>query len=56
MESQDRIIRVNSCNSCPFNGECKAWSELTRKQKAYLLLSNSVPHNMMLKNCPLEEA
>lgn len=56
MKSQKRIIRVNSCADCPFQGKCKAWKALTKKERVFISISNSVPHDFMLKNCDLEEA
>ncbi len=54
-EGQNRFIRVTSCNECPLDQNCKAWKQLTKQQKVFLNLSNSVPVNFMLTNCPLEQ-
>lgn len=55
MKSQKRIIRVNSCSECPFQGECKAWKALTKKQRVFISIGSGVPHDFMLKDCDLEE-
>jgi len=49
-------ILVTSCSDCPFNMTCKAWDDLSGKDKVYLNLSNDVPHDFMLAKCPLEDA
>jgi len=56
MKSQKRIIRVNSCDECPFRGECKAWKALTKKERVFISIGNGVPHGFMLANCELEGA
>lgn len=53
--SQNKVIYVNSCAECPFNGNCKAWKKLSSKDRVYLTIGNSVPQDMMLKACPLED-
>ena len=53
--SQQRIIRVSSCIACPFYGNCSSWNKLTKQQKVYISIGNSVPHDFMLKDCELEE-
>jgi len=50
-----KIIKVDSCNNCPYNGACKSWKKLTSKQRVYLTISNSIPINFMLKDCELED-
>ena len=52
---QNRFIRVTCCADCPLNGECKAWKKLDSKAKTFLNLSNSVPVDFMLTDCPLEQ-
>ena len=56
MKSQKRIIRVSSCSDCPLQGKCKAWKNLTKKERVFISISNSVPHDFMLSKCELEEA
>lgn len=53
--SKKKVIYVNSCQECPFNGQCKAWKALSRKDRVYLTISTSVPLDMVLEACPLEE-
>lgn len=48
-----RIIEVTCCADCPFHGKCKAWRNLTSKERVTLTISSSIPHDMMLKDCPL---
>ncbi len=50
-----KLIKVSSCGNCPHNGTCAAWTALTRKQRVTLTISNSIPHNFILKDCHLEE-
>lgn len=52
---QNRFIRVTCCADCPKNGERSARKKLDKKQKVFLTLSNSVPVDMMLTDCPLEQ-
>lgn len=52
---QNRFISVTCCAECPLNGTCSAWSKLDSKQKTFLNLSNSVPVDMMLTECPLKQ-
>ena len=48
-----KIIVVDSCQGCPFQGECKPWKSLSRNQKAKLVIGNSVPTKFILNGCPL---
>lgn len=50
-----KIIKVISCDDCPYNGTCKAWKSLTRKQRVIMTISTSVPQGFILKNCHLED-
>ena len=50
-----KLIRVKSCSDCPYHGKCKSWKKLNSKQRTYLSISNSVPHDFMLKDCELED-
>lgn len=50
-----KIIKVENCQSCPYEGTCKAWKDLTAKQRIYLSISNNVPHEFMLEKCHLED-
>lgn len=49
-----KIIRVTSCQDCPFHGTCKAWKALTRKQRVQLTIGNSTPQTFILAKCELE--
>lgn len=50
-----KVIKVSCCADCPFNMKCEAWYALTSKARVYLTISNSVPHDMILKDCHLED-
>ncbi len=50
-----KVIKVSCCADCPFNMQCKAWKKLSSKQRVYLAISHSVPHDMILKDCHLED-
>lgn len=50
-----KVIRISGCFECPHHGKCSAWKSLTRGQRVTLTISNNIPHDMMLKNCPLDD-
>lgn len=50
-----KIIKVASCNKCPYNLKCKAWKDLSQRQRVYLTIGNDVPHDFILKTCKLED-
>ncbi len=50
-----KVIRISGCFECPHNGKCSAWKSLTRGQRVALTIGNNIPHDMMLKNCPLDD-
>jgi len=47
-------IVVDSCETCPFIGECDPWKSLTSKQKVFLTIGNSVK-KFILNGCPLPD-
>ena len=50
-----KIIRVKSCETCPYYDTCKAWKSLTRKQRVSITISMRTPKDFMLKACHLED-
>ena len=50
-----KIIKVKSCEICPFYGSCKAWTSLTRDQRVYLAIGISTLIDFILKDCHLED-
>lgn len=54
MYKERKIIVVDSCDTCPFNGKCEAWKLLTRQQKIKLAIGNGVG-KFILNGCPLPD-
>jgi len=50
-----KIIRVSACSGCPHNGGCKAWKRLNSAQRVNLTFGVGVPHDFILKDCPLDD-
>ena len=50
-----KIIKVKSCDTCPFNGKCNAWKELTSIQRVTLAIGNNIPVDFILLKCELED-
>lgn len=49
-----KMIIVDSCETCPFNGACKPWKALTTKQRVTLAIGNGVK-KFILNGCPLPD-
>jgi len=49
----NKIIFVSSCRDCPLF-ECDLWVNMPTKDKAILLISDGMPEEFILKDCPLE--
>ncbi len=49
-----KIIKINSCNECPYNGVCTAWKKLTAEQRFKLTCGVGV-QPFILKGCILED-
>lgn len=50
-----KIIKVKSCQECPYNGKCKAWKNLAPRQRVMLSIGNDTPHEFILSKCELED-
>lgn len=50
-----KIIKIKSCSGCPYHGKCKAWKKLASQARLLLAISNRVPNDFILKDCPLED-
>ena len=53
MYDERKMIIVDSCQGCPFQGKCDPWKSLSRNEKAKLVMGVSVPTKFILKGCPL---
>ncbi len=49
---EKKMIVVDYCDRCPYNGECTPWKALTRKQRVSLAIGVGVKR-FILKGCPL---
>lgn len=47
-----KVIIIDCCDICPFNGKCVAWKVLTGKQRVTLTIGVGVG-KFILKKCPL---
>ena len=54
MYKERKMVVVDSCDNCPFNGQCKPWKGLTSKQRVYLAIGHGVK-KFILKGCPLPD-
>ena len=54
MYNERKIIIVDCCGNCPFNGKCDPWLRLTKTQRVTLYLGNNVKP-FILKGCPLPD-
>lgn len=52
MYKERKIIIVDCCDNCPFNGKCKPWKAMTSKQRVSLSIGNNVG-KFILDGCPL---
>ena len=50
-----KIIKVNSCASCPFFGKCEAWKKLSSAQRINLSLGVGLSKDFILNECHLED-
>lgn len=49
-----KIIIVEKCDTCPFYGTCKAWTDLNSTQRIQLTLSPKY-RNFILSDCHLKD-
>ena len=47
-----KMIIVDSCETCPFNQQCKPWKKMTNQTKMALTLGVGVT-KFILNGCPL---
>jgi hypothetical protein len=47
-------IVIEFCDECPYEGECYAWKQLTRKQRFTITTGVGIPR-FMLKECDLKD-
>ena len=55
MDIPKKMIVVECCQKCPFEGECSSWKKLDAKTRMTLAIGNSIPQEFMLKDCPLDD-
>lgn len=48
-----KVIKIKSCDDCPYNGGCEAWKKLTSKQRVSLMLQARPA--FILKGCHLDD-
>ena len=53
MYKQRKIIIVDSCQSCPYEGVCEQWSKLTKQETVRIVLGVGSPKKFILNGCPL---
>ncbi len=57
MSQPKKIIIVTGCNTnCPLRNTCQVWKKLTPNQRISLTIGVNIPHDFILKDCPLEDA
>jgi len=49
-----KMIVIESCDDCPFNGTCKAWKDLKPKERFTLRTGIGIG-KFILKGCHLED-
>ena len=49
-----KMIIVDYCDNCPFEGKCAAWKAKTRQQRVALTIGVGVG-SFILKGCPLQD-
>lgn len=54
MYKERKMIIVDSCDSCPYQGKCGPWKDLTREQRVRLTIGNGVK-KFILAGCPLPD-
>ena len=47
-----KMIIVDSCDTCPFNHQCKPWKKMTSQTRVALTLGKGV-NKFILNGCPL---
>jgi len=50
-----KIIKIESCQSCPYEGKCKAWTSLTKTQRMVLAIGCNTPREFILDKCHLDD-
>lgn len=50
-----KLLKIEYCQHCPYQGECGAWKKLTKHQRMLLTLSNSTPKTFILEGCHLDD-
>ena len=50
-----KIIKIESCQTCPYEGKCEAYKSLTRKQRVMLSIGNNTPTDFILAKCHLAD-
>lgn len=50
-----KLIRIKSCQECPYNGECQSWRKLSSAQRVTLTYGVGVPDDFILKDCHLDD-
>jgi len=49
-----KMIIVDSCDSCPYHGQCKPWRDLTSGQRVKLTIGFGT-NEFILVGCPLPD-
>lgn len=50
-----KVIVVDKCDNCPFNGLCTPWKSITSRQRVALTISTKYACGFILKDCPLPD-
>lgn len=49
-----KVIIIECCDGCPFNGKCKPWKKLSSNQRMQLSLGVGIG-KFILNGCPLPD-
>ncbi len=54
MYKERKMIIVDSCDTCPYQGQCEPWKKLDNKNRVQLLLNPNIKQ-YILAGCPLPD-